>query len=274
MLKNFLLLITFIFIPLFAQNEPRIEQIEEAFRSNDYSRAIELAGLYLSANNNISENTALRLHEIRAVSFYSIAERDSAKNSFFEILEIDQNYSPNPSNISPKIIRFFNEIKNDFDRVMSLRNERIDSLLTLSNPIENKNFGKDYLIANMTLRSLILPGWGHLYAGKTGLGIGLSAVSGALIGTSIYYIINTENLKDEYVSESDRNLIREKYDDYNSSFKIRNALLISYAAVWIFSQLDILFFSRDDLINLNSESLDSFSNNFIDLKITLNFPLN
>ncbi|MEK6553091.1 MAG: hypothetical protein AABZ54_06545, partial [Bacteroidota bacterium] len=59
--------------------------------------------------------------------------------------------------------------------------------------------------------------------------------------------------------ESNKLLIQQKYDDYNKSYKIRNVLIISYAVIWLYSQIDLLFFSNGDQ---DSKSKLSQSNNF------------
>lgn len=269
-------IITFIIFSaslIHAQDEYTISQIKEAYRSNNYLKAIALSDKFISANPDLSNDLQIDIQEIRAVSYYSIGERDSSKNSFFKILELDRNYSPNPSKISPKIINFFSGIRSDFERVINIRDERIDSLLAL-NETENPLITAKDQFANTVLRSIILPGWGHFYAGKTTLGIGVGLLSTALIGSSIYFIIHTDNLKKDYASESNRLMISEKYDKYNSAFKIRNSLLISYAAVWLFSQLDILFFSRDDLITIQPQISSNSANAGSNFYLNLNLPLN
>ena len=92
-------------------------------------------------------------------------------------------------------------------------------------------------------RSMLIPGLGHLHAGDKVKGITLTALSGILIGSSAYYIIRTNRLQKEYTNQSEPDQIKQKYDDYNTSYKIRNALLISYAVLWIYTQIDLLFFS-------------------------------
>ena len=67
------------------------------------------------------------------------------------------------------------------------------------------------------------------------------------MASGIYYIVKTNSREHDYLNETDRQKIAEKYDDYNSAYKTRNILLGAYAAIWTVAQLDLLFFSHDEL---------------------------
>ena len=65
------------------------------------------------------------------------------------------------------------------------------------------------------------------------------------------FFIEIEKIKTPFfqlvgMNESNKLLIQQKYDDYNKSYKIRNVLIISYAVVWLYSQIDLLFFSNGE----------------------------
>jgi hypothetical protein len=48
------------------------------------------------------------------------------------------------------------------------------------------------------------------------------------------------------LQERNSNETGEKYNDYNFSYRMRNLAFISFAALWIYSQLDLLFFIEKD----------------------------
>jgi hypothetical protein len=85
-----------------------------------------------------------------------------------------------------------------------------------------------------------------MYAGNSTKGWLMSTASAALIGGIIYYIFETNSRENDYLFESNKEKIAAAYDNYNSAYKIRNSLIISYALLWIYSQLDILLLSESD----------------------------
>ena len=96
------------------------------------------------------------------------------------------------------------------------------------------------------LRSLILPGWGHFYSSDDTKGYILSSLSAVTLGVMIYSIFDTQTKENEYLAETTPLLIQEKYGQYNSSYKTRNILIASYALLWMYSQIDLLYFSANN----------------------------
>jgi hypothetical protein len=121
------------------------------------------------------------------------------------------------------------------------------------------------------IRSIVLPGWGHLHAGDNTKGIILSVLSTAALGSMIYYINDTNTKEEDYLNQTTPELIKIKYDDFNSSFKTRNSLIFIYAAIWVYSQLDLMFFSNDNLFNSVVLYPSLEKNNSISLKVTFPF---
>ncbi|MEW6703038.1 MAG: hypothetical protein AB1298_10030, partial [Bacteroidota bacterium] len=76
--------------------------------------------------------------------------------------------------------------------------------------------------------------------------------------------------ENNYLKETDKILIAQKYDDYNRSYRVRNTLIISYAVIWVFSQLDLFLFTQTEEMNLQQTNfsiekktpLDDFTLNF------------
>ena len=90
----------------------------------------------------------------------------------------------------------------------------------------------------------------------------------------IYFIFDSNSKQNSYLNEIDLELIQNKYDRYNSAYKIRNAFIISSVVLWLYAQIDLFFFS-DDLFaeKLNAEITSEFFNNSPP-NISLNFKFN
>ena len=111
-------------------------------------------------------------------------------------------------------------------------------------------------LKNAMIRSFILPGLGHIYLGKTGKGLVLTTLSAVSIGGMIYFIIDSNKKEDDYLNTSDPKTISTNFDAYNSSYKLRNAFIISSVVIWLYSQIDLLFFHDfENTLTLASKDL-------------------
>jgi hypothetical protein len=166
-------------------------------------------------------------------------------------LKIDDSHDLDPVEISPKIINFFNEIKQDYSAVNQEEipiNENMGEDLTEEQTYQNIINKKNKVYQHSLLRSFAAPGWGHLYLSGSSKGWILTTASTAALGSMLYFIYDANQKETDYLNETNKTLIQEKYDEYNTSYKIRNGLIFTYAAIWLYSQIDLLFFS-DDQIN-------------------------
>lgn len=269
------MLLTAAFV-LKAQDE-ELKNLKSIFQSFNYSEVISLSDTLLKDKKEFTSEKLVQIYLLRGISFYSIAEEDSARSSFIEILNINPEFSPNPSEISPKIITLFEKLRNDFIKIKNnanTKNETHDSITTFTSNPGLLKIEKD-IFSNSVIRSVLLPGFGHLYLKENFRSWLLTSISAASIGSMIYFIFDSNTKQKSYLNETDLESIQNKYDKYNSAYKIRNALIISSAVLWLYAQIDLLFFS-DDLYaeKLNAEITSDLFNNSpanISLKFKFNF---
>ncbi|MCF8242228.1 MAG: hypothetical protein K9J16_12650 [Melioribacteraceae bacterium] len=220
------------------------QTLRDAFQENNYQTVIALSDGLLNKPGITSVDTLISILEMKAVSLYAVGEVDSSKFTFIELLKIDPGYEPDPSNISPKIIDFFNPVKNDFTQIVIDNKSNRNESENLRAEFERSKIEMKSKITGSVWRSLIFPGWGHIYRDKY-YGWFIAVANAALLGGSIYFTLHTNTLENNYLSASDKSMIEQKYKDFNSAYKIRNGLYIAYAALWIFTQTDILFFTDE-----------------------------
>ncbi|MBI1937991.1 MAG: hypothetical protein HYS25_07680 [Ignavibacteriales bacterium] len=243
----------FVFSTVFAQ-EGEYEKIKKEYESFGYENVIQLSDNFVK-QDGIADSVLTDVYLMRAVSFYSVGDEISARVSFTEILKINKNYPPNPAEISPKLISIFNEVKTEYMKSIEPPKVESDSLKQI---LDSPEFLNEQMRQSI-LRNIALPGWGQLYKETNAKGFILSAASTANLVGMIYFIINTNKKENDYLNETGKTLIQQKYDDYNQSYKTRNILIFSYAALWIYSQIDLLLSSRSNSI----EESSSVANNFI-----------
>lgn len=245
-----LLLYCLIFIVIFtelrAQDEIKIEDIRNRYESFEYQDVIRLVDIFLYNNISIQKSDSLEVLTMKAVSHYSLNQIIGAEETFQEIIKLDYNYNLDPAKISPKVISFFNEIKSRFEQIEDVSAGKEEPEIK-SIPINQEEITalQNQLYTATFTKSVLLPGWGHLHLENNTKGWLLAAASALTLGSMIYFIFDSNSKEESYLNETDPDLIASKYDQYNTSYKIRNSLIIGYTIIWLYSQLDLLYFSSE-----------------------------
>jgi len=258
-ITGILILLLIVVSQSFGQIENRISEIKNKFASFEYNTVIQQADLLLK--EDLSDDKIIEILVLKGASQFSIQETDQARKSFIEILKREKEFQLDASIISPKIVEFFNDVKSEYIQIVSdivkKPVEPVDSSkIDLSGIIhQERNLFKGSIV-----RSVLLPGTGHIYLGSKTKGWILTSLSSLTLGATIYYALKTNNKEKDYINEINPLLIDSKYEEFNSAYNTRNILFFSYLAVWIYSQIDLLFFN-DDLFNIEIENIPSQSMN-------------
>ena len=244
-----------------------IEELKQKYVSFNYDEVVKLADKMISSGN-YSSSQLTEIYEMKGMSEYSLGQELEARYSFEELLRLDPNFSMNPNRVSPKIVNFYNEIKVAYLNELEEERPILDSLRIIKQnmAIANENY------KTAVIKNIVFPGWGHFQMGNTTKGLIYSILNVASTAASIVYIIETNNKESAYLNETDKNLIASKYSDYNSSYKTRNLLLAATIAIWISSQVDILFFT--DIQTMSANGIGSRFSPPSDLQFSFSLPLN
>ncbi len=249
MYKNRLIAFLLIFLTftcLAQEKNYSLEGLEKSFSNFEYSKTVLIADSLLTNKNVISKNDLIEIYRVKAISHYSLLEINKARNSFVDILNIEPTFQLDSLKTSPKIIAFFNDIKNTFlkdKEVISKAGETAIADSVKTSQEEKISFYEEEIKSTMA-RSLILPGLGHLYLGKQTKGIILTSISVLSLSSLVYFVVDANNKENDYLSASSLGDIQTKYDAYNKSYHLRNISIITFAAVWLYSQIDLLFFTH------------------------------
>lgn len=264
-----LILIILSSINLFPQSKTRIDEIRKSYESFRFEDVIKECKYELRYDSALTNDNKIEFLTMQAVSYYSLSDFDSSKISFIELLKIERDHELDPVIISPKILDFFESIKKDFKHI--LPEEEIDNAERDSvRPVNYISFDSAKF-SNSIIRSIILPGTGHLYAGSVTKGWILTIGSTLNAAGMIYYIIKTNDLERKYLTATEASDINYKYREYNTAYKIRNVLIGSYAVVWILSQLDMLFNSDNLFVIPASLAKNRFTPPDVGFSLILNF---
>lgn len=241
MIRMLFLILFFLSTAIYFAQQSDYERIKKEYDSFEYENVIKFSDEIIK-QKNLPDSLLIDIYLMRAVSFYSLGKEDSTKENFRDILKIKNDYNADPAKISPKLIALFEQVKVNFINQLKSQTTVQDTLQT---QLTKKYF--DYrLVGNSLIRNMILPGVGQFYIGLKTKGLILGTVSAFNLIGLFYYVHDTNKKEKDYLNEYDPILIQKKYDLYNKSYKVRNALIISYALLWIYSQLDLLFFNDNN----------------------------
>jgi hypothetical protein len=271
--KYFLFTLCFSFVfsaSGFSQDSLSLQQLQEAYESCVFSRVTLLSEQILSSKISLSVNETIQLYTMSGVAHYSLAQEIDARKCFVEILKLNKDYTLDPVSISPKIITFFEKVRREFFQIADAFPiiEKIKKDTLAKPQIVYMHTGSDSVTAAF-LRSLFLPGWGHLYLNQQNKGYVLSAASIAN-GVAMAYFFFDANIKEQkYLNEGNTERISTSYDTFNASYKIRNVLIGSYVALWLYSQIDLANTSKQPFAETPQLS---FMQNYHAVQFTVRFP--
>jgi hypothetical protein len=215
-------------------------------------RVIQVSEQLLARRDTLSTPSWITLLTLNGASHFIRGEEIAAGESFRQILSVDSTFVLDSVLYSPKIVEFVNHLKGIISHPAEPRQspEERRSIKEQKHQSELQMSSHDFNSA--LARSLVLPGWGHLALGSSAKGWCLTTAAAFTLVASAYYVIQTNEKEHEYLNEISRQNIASKYEDYNSACKTRNILLGIYAAIWSAAQLDLLFFSHDELTGMVS----------------------
>lgn len=247
-----------------------IELLEENYKTFRYGDVITLSERIIADSTSYNRSILIEVFTMRAVAYFSISEIDSARKSLIEILRIDRNHQLDPVKISPKIVALYQDVIRDFRRIEENNlNDKSKEESEGKQLVITKSVLDNSLMKNSLIRSIALPGWGHLYLEGNTKGWIITTASTAALSGMIYYIFSTKEKEANYLSQTEPDIIRQKYNDYNSAYKIRNLFVAGYAVLWLYSQIDLLFFS-DELFRQKFDLSATFTPGIFD-GINFNF---
>lgn len=268
--KLFLIIFFFAAISFSFAQEVTFDKVRQQFEGFDYDNVIKNSDR-LIAEHTLSDSLMIEIHLMRALVFYTTGKDSLTKKSFESIIEIDNNYMPDPLVISSKLIPLFNEVRAEFFR----KNPDLALPPDLETTKDETLSGDQGISKNSIVENLLLPGLGQLRHGDSVKGWINTAASVLNLGAMIYFTFDANKKQGDYLNETNKSFIQGKYDEYNRSYKLRNTFIITYIAIWVYSQIDFLFSSDQQEKTENSQvnGFINFSPSKNDFQLGFRLPL-
>jgi len=244
--------------------------MKKKFEQFKYGDVISIANKLLLKKAPFKRADIIDIYKLKGISHYSLSEDDAARKSFIEILRMDTSYTFDSTKISPKIISFYNQVKQNYiQQQKEIEARTVVRIDTVYVPQTRYDTEHERRLKNAVARSLIIPGLGQWYLETNFKNILFTVLGTASLASSIYYFLKTDEDQKAYLIETNPDQIQSKYNEYNDSFKRRNISLITFGVLWVYSQLDLLFFNDDAS---NQTILKNSSLNYNERRgLTLNF---
>ena len=205
--------------------------IVRAYQSFQYNNVISLCQMVIADSSNRDSTEMIDAYLYQGLAGYALGNMDQAFASFVSLLRYDPDFTMNPSETPPKIIRFFNSIQTEFAKPAP--------------PVPNQNRATDLTadpgVSNTSLLySFFLPGSGHIREGQMTKGWILAAASAITLTSTVYYTLDTIDKEKNYLNAVEKVEIDQKYNAYNQSFKRRNISALFFGLVWAYTQVDLI----------------------------------
>lgn len=221
-----------------AAKQISLEELEKNYRDFNYNRVIELADSLLSSSAPIDDFQRVKIYELKAASHYSLNQPQEAFAAYAAILKIDIDHQLDPTFTSPKLVRFFEEVKQAFTD--AVRPETVQQVVVRTDTVRLIESSSGFY-RRVLPPSMVLPGLGHLLAGSRKSGVAFMLVGSLLLVGAVDATIDCREKEALYLNAVDLEQIRHTYSAYNSAYKTRNALWLGYAVVWSAAQADLVF---------------------------------
>ena len=203
-----------------------VDSLRAAFEAMRYDEAEVLGQHILSQAERRSPDELVATHALLGIMAFNQNRLQTARAHFESLLSLDPDYKLDPLYASPKVREFFRRIKTE-SRGKPLSKATPVRYIRTVDPRPGAAW-----------RSLLVPGWGHLYRGEKRLGYGVLGTAGALGAATLIFLAKERDARERYLAAKTQGEIASTYRDYNRYYKLRHRCLFALGSVWLLSYLD------------------------------------
>ncbi len=205
-------------------------KVQELYQSLKFEKAVQYSRQLLRSDTPFTKEQLILIHQFTAYAFFNLAQTDSARKHFVDILIMDPQYQLDPVTTSPKIIRFFNDLKKE------LKQKKLNFKIAYTRYV----FVPDPR-PGAAWRSALLPGWGQYFKGQKKKALGLASAFAASGTFTLVAAILEKNYHRKYLDTRQPDALAKNYDLYNRWYKIRKRSLYVMGIIWVASFADALW---------------------------------
>jgi tetratricopeptide (TPR) repeat protein len=213
-----------------------LEQAKNFYNGGEYEKAISELENALQFLKQFKQIDQVEAYKYLAFSYVAFGDKDKAKEQFLRALKLDPKMELDPSTVSPKIIKVFEEAKSEFAATPPPVTPPVTP------PVKTQPIPAHVSSLGATARSCCLPGWGQSYRGERSQGKTLMILTGitlpvALISTGI---MDKKHQIYRDTPGDDKDAIDRAYRSYRIWDNIAVIGWASFAGVYLYNLYDIV----------------------------------
>lgn len=207
-----------------------MDAMVEAYQALNYDRAEAYAKEILADYQAYPLDALTQVHTTLGLIKYAQNNQVEAGEQFEAALSLTPDLALDPALVSPKILAFFDELKQ----------RRVGQEAVSGEPDQVRYIFVEDPRSAAAMRSMMLPGWGQVHKGESRKGVLLMGLWGLTAGGSLVAHLSRQDAQRQYRDARNPEEIADHYDTYNRRNKIRNGVLLVAAGVWAYSYFDAL----------------------------------
>jgi len=243
MFKKIFLMLTLILVGFaFAQvSEDSLEHMLQRaklyYSNGEYESAISELESALQFLKQLESTDQVEAYKYLAFSYVAFGDKEKAKKQFKRALALEPTMELDPTIVSPKIIKVFEEAKAEMKIEPSPVEPKPPKPVI---PAGKKRVSKTKAL----MRSCCVPGWGQMYKGYSSKGKKIMIASGITFGTSVFSLIMREAAHNGYL-DIEKGAPQYEFDDAYKKYKtwhnITAVNLTLFGIVYAYNIYDVFF---------------------------------
>jgi tetratricopeptide (TPR) repeat protein len=214
--------------------ETMLNRAKEFYYGGEYHLAIRELENALQYLKQLKQTDQVEAYKYLAFSYVAFGDQARAKEQFKKALALDPVLELDPTTVSPKIIKVFEEAKAE----MTVAPVVEPGAPGMETPVEEIS-GLD-----ATIRSCCVAGWGQNYRGEKSKGKKLMIAWGVTLGTTLGSLIITSAKKEAYEDlylTQPSSAFDDAYEQYKLWHNITAINLLAFLGVYAYNLYDIVF---------------------------------
>jgi hypothetical protein len=210
------------------ESPPPFAQVQRAYEALRFEEAERLGRLALQHSEEYSATELVQLHLIMGYLGYLHKQIEAARGNFESALSLQPDLTLDSLLVSPKIVRLFEQVKNEYRVGLSSRKPAVKYVM-----VEDQRL-------HALRRSLLVPGWGQRRLRHNVRGAIYTTGFAAATGLGLAFHVAQGQAHRSYLAATAPNQIARRYEIYNQRYRLRNAAFIAAGSIWALNVLDVL----------------------------------
>jgi hypothetical protein len=200
-------------------------------------RALYDKGAYIDAEvearrfleqRGLPDTSRIGAEQYLAFALVAQGKSNAAVMHFSAILDADSTFDLDPLDTSPKILAALNEAKQI--RRAQVKRSVVDSTPLVQAPRRTLN--------SVSWRAAVFPGWEQLHQGRETTGFILLGAGAAAAAAAVGFEVERASARRDYLAATTPIQASARYDTYNRAYKSEVYAIITFAAIYIASEID------------------------------------